>query len=254
VVLAGTRRWSARARRRARVAGAMLGAVTALGVAGPAWAGTIAGPTVFVAANGWTDCGDGTGGSERLTTVGTGPATGHALHEHRYCPTRPASVTYYFYAYDRSFRNICDRPERVCDPDVPFGAYAAVTLAMQPGDFEPGGRCHEDGCPVVAPLPAANGAAIRRVIAEAVADTGAYGPTLALPWDPTPTAPPDPAPVPPDPSAPDPPAEPSPEPPGSEPAPEPPASEPAPEPPTSDPPASEPAPEPTAPEPPGPPA
>jgi hypothetical protein len=198
----------------------------------PAYAGTIEGPRAFVAANGWTDCGNGLGGSERLTSVGTGPATGHVLHEHRYCPTRPASVTYYFYAYDRSFRNICERPERVCDPAVPFGAYAAVTLEMQPGDFEPGGRCHDDGCPVVAPLPAANDAAIRLVLAESVADTGAYGLTLTLPWDPTPIPEPDP-PVVPEPPAADPPAEPAPEPPAVDP---PPGDAPA-EPPAADPPA-----------------
>lgn len=225
----------ARARRWARAAGGAVCAVAALGVAGPAWAGTVAGPSVDAAANGWSDCGDGLGGSERLTTVGTGAATGHALHEHRYCPTRPASVTYYFYAYDTSFRNICDRPERPCDPAIPFHAYAAVTLAMAPGDFGPGGRCHEDGCPVVAPLPAGNGAAIRLVIAEAVDDTGAYGLTHMVGWDPTPTLSPEPDPAPvPRPPTPDPPAS------------DRPASEPAPDPPAPEPPASEPAPEPAA--------
>jgi hypothetical protein len=243
-----------RARRWARAAAGALCAVAAFGVAGSAWAGAVEGPTVFLAANGWTDCGGGLGGSERLTTVGTGPATGHALHGHRYCPTRAATVTYYFYAYDSSFRNICERPERACDPTVPFGAYAAVTLAMEPGDFEPGGRCHGDGCPVVAPLPAANGAAIRLVVAEAVDDTGRYGLTHAVRWDPTPIPEPPPVPEPPPPVpglAPEPPTS---EPPGWEPAPEAPAPQPPtpePEPPAQDPPASEPpAAEPPAAEPP----
>ena len=201
MVLPGTNRWSARARRWARAAGGALCAATVLGAAGPAWAGTVQGPTRSVAAGEWTDCGDGSGGTERLTTVGTGPATGHALHEHRYCPTRAATVTYYFYAYDSSFRNICERPERPCDPAVPFGAYAAVSLATEPGDFEPGGRCHEDACPVVAPLPASDAPAIRLVLAEAVDDTGRYGLTHSVRWDPTPIPEPDPAPDPDPPSA-----------------------------------------------------
>jgi hypothetical protein len=245
-----------RGRRWARRAGGVLCALAALGAAGVASAAPKPGATVFPAANAWTDCGAGIGGSERLVTVGTGASTGHAVHEHRYCPTRPASVTFYFYAYDASFRNICELPASVCDPAIPFGAYAAVTLAMGPGDFEAGGRCHEDGCPAIAPLPAANRSSIRFVVAESVDDTGAYGVTHRVAWDPTPLPapePPAPAPEPvPDPPAPGP--EPAPEPPapgspGPEPAPEPqPEPAPAPEPPMPAP-APAPVPEPPAPEP-----
>jgi hypothetical protein len=225
-----------RGRRWAR-GGAALCALVAIGMAGVATAAPWPGPTVFPAANAWSDCGSGIGGAERLVTVGTGPATGHAVHEHRYCPTRPASVTYYFYAYDASFRNICDLPQSPCDPAIPFGAYAAVTLSMEPGDFAPGGRCAEDGCPAVAPLPAGNGSTIRFVVVESVDDTGAYGVTHRVRWDPTPIpAPqvpvPDPVPEP----EPAPPADPAPAP---DPAPQPEAPSPDPEaPPPAEPPAA----------------
>jgi hypothetical protein len=253
MVSAGSWRRVPRGRRWVRGAGGVLCALAALGAAGVASAAPKPGATVFPAANEWTDCGAGIGGSERLVTVGTGAATGHAVHEHRYCPTRPATVTYYFYAYDASFRNICELPASVCDPAIPFGAYAAVTLAMEPGDFEPGGRCHEDGCPAVAPLPAANRSAIRFVVAESVDDTGAYGLTHRVAWDPTPVPvpePPAPAPEPvPEPPAPEP--QPAPEPPAPEPAPGSPTPAPAPAP-ESPAPEPQPAPEAPAPEAPGP--
>jgi hypothetical protein len=252
MVSAGSSRRVPRGRRWARGAGGVLRALAALGAAGVAPAAAKPGATVFPAANEWTDCGAGVGGSERLVTVGTGPSTGHTVHEHRYCPTRPATVTYYFYAYDASFRNICELPASVCDPAIPFGAYAAVTLAMEPGDFEPGGRCHEDGCPAVAPLPAENRSTIRFVIAESVDDTGAYGMTHRVAWDPTPVPLPEPPATAPEP-APEPPApEPGPGPPAPEPQPIPdapaePAPEPSPAPDTTTP--GGPAPEPSAPAP-----
>src|SRR4051794_33504934 len=81
-VLRRTSTSAPRKRLRALAVGGALCAAAALGVAGPAGAAPNPGPTAFLAANAWSDCGDGLGGSERLTTVGTGPATGHALHEH----------------------------------------------------------------------------------------------------------------------------------------------------------------------------
>lgn len=164
---------------------AVLVAIAALlGGAGAAEAATRTGPTVLLRPTPWTDCGDGTGGSERLATVATDAAHGYALHEHRYCPTRPVTVSYHFYAYDASDRNICALLGHACDRSLPFGAFAVSTVTFTPADFALGGACFLTGCPVIGALPAGNVAQIKNVIVEPIDDAGSYGVTHNVLWDP----------------------------------------------------------------------
>jgi hypothetical protein len=176
----------------ARATGRALAAIAvaggALGGAGAAMAETVHGPTAFLAPTAWTDCGDGLGGSERLSTVAAGATAGLALHEHRYCPTRPVTVSYHFYAYDEADRNVCARLQTVCDPSLPFDAFVVATVTWSPGDFAPGGACFASGCPVIGALPIGNAAAIKNVIVEAIDDAGDYGLTHNVRWDPAPPA------------------------------------------------------------------
>jgi hypothetical protein len=151
----------------------------------PAEAETRLGPTVFPKPSSWSDCGDGFGGSERLSTIAAGAASGYALHEHRYCPTRPVTVSYYFYAYDAGDRNICALVDNRCDQSLPFDAFAVTTVAFGPGDFALGGLCSEAGCPVTGALPESNLAPIKNVIVETIDDAGEYGVTHNVLWDPT---------------------------------------------------------------------
>jgi hypothetical protein len=185
VVLAGCR---------GRFAVALATLAATLAGAGTAHAQTRTGPTVFPKPTSWSDCGDGFGGSERVSTVAAGATTGYALHEHRYCPTRPVTVSYYFYAYDQSDRNICALADNRCDESLPFDAFAVASVTFGPGDFAPGGFCSAAGCPVTGALPEGNPTSIKNVIVEPVDDAGVYGVTHNVLWDPMPTPTPAPAP------------------------------------------------------------
>lgn len=153
-----------------------------LGLVSPAAADTTRGPAVPMKASDWTDCGNGLGGVERLSTLPASATAGVALHEHRYCPTRPATVSYVFYAYDAADRNICTLAETTCDPSVPHDAFAVVTATWRPGDFTLGGDCYPRGCPLRAELPAGTTTEVKNVVAEAIDDAGAYGLVHNVSW------------------------------------------------------------------------